>query len=392
MKARMISMNSVIWSIFFWLAISAIVYTYALYPFLVQVLARVFKKKETDARFADHELPSVGIIIPVYNEEKVIAQKMKNLQALAYPWEKLTFYFGSDQSSDASESIIEGFNDPRVRLWVAPARMGKTGIVNALAQQIAETIIFFTDANTMHHPDSLKTLVQHFTDPQVGGVAGHINHVTTIENELAEKNYRDFESRQKNAESQLHSTISAFGGFYTIRRELFKPIPENAYSNDDVLIPMNVIKQGFRMKFDTHAVSQEEMSDDFSIEFRRRIRIGAGNYQALIWLISFFNPMRGWPSFCFLSHKVGRWLSPFFMIVAYGSLIVLAIADTQGVLYRPLCAMSSVLLFFILISPLIKMRMLYNLFYFLAMHIALFLGFFRYIRGIRSAAWGRTER
>ena len=92
----------------------------------------------------------------------------------------------------------------------------------------------------------------------------------------------------------------------------FGPCRLTPYSNDDVLIPMNVIRQKRRVVFDQEAVSEEDMTDRIGREFARRIRIGAGNFQAFFWLIDFLRTRAGaGRGFAIFSHKVTRWFSPF---------------------------------------------------------------------------------
>jgi cellulose synthase/poly-beta-1,6-N-acetylglucosamine synthase-like glycosyltransferase len=373
--------------IVFWISLSLVVYSYLLYPGLLPLLARIFGRP---TKMDDHFYPSVAVIVPVYNEEKVIRVKIDNLLALDYPADRYTIRIGSDCSTDATHDIVRSFNNGRVGLWIAQRRGGKTEVINHLVPLIDTDIILFTDANTMHRPDSLKKLVRSFADPTVGGVAGSIKHRASKE-EREERLYRSFESLQKYFESRLHSSISAFGGFYSIRTSLFRPIHYNAYSNDDVLIPMNLIRRGYRVVFDPEALSEEDMTESIAQEFSRRIRIGAGNFQAFFWLLDFLNPLRGWPWFCYLSHKVARWFSPFFLGSAFICGAVLWLLTSQAVFsIVPLLGILFLtvgLSFFV-----VPGRINRTAFYFLTMNAALALGLVRYCKGIQSAAWTRTER
>ncbi len=194
--------------------------------------------------------PTVGVLVPVHNEEAVIRKKIENIFSINYPTDKLTIWIGSDCSTDSTEKIIYRDEQSENSSVGCTVRGGKTGIVNNLAPIIEADIIMLTDANTMHRPDCLKAIVRNFADARVGVVAGHIDHISGKSKEDEETSgeniYRFFESRQKILEGQLHSTISAFGGFYAIRKKIFKPIPSNSYSNDDVLIPMYCIRQGYQ--------------------------------------------------------------------------------------------------------------------------------------------------
>jgi len=372
----------------FWLSFFMVAYSYICYPLILPLCAALFKKKNVvDKTYR----PTVGVVVPVYNEEDVVKKKIENILSFDYPAERVSVWVGSDQSTDRTNDIVSAFDDDRVHLWVAPKRGGKTEILNQLVPRVDADIILFTDANTLHAPGSLQHLIEALSDPAVGGAAGHINHLVQGSGEFEEKFYRTFESRQKKCESDLHSTISAFGGFYAIKKELFKKIPFNAYSNDDVLIPMNVIRQKKRMRFIPEAVSFEDLTQNVSIEFKRRIRIGAGNFQAFFWLLDFFNPLYGWPAFCYLSHKATRWFSPLFGTVALMSLGYLAMTTGSLMYYLP-AGLFSLLLVGALSSLVLPLRPTRHLFYFFAMNTALLFGFFRYCGGIKSAAWSRTDR
>jgi cellulose synthase/poly-beta-1,6-N-acetylglucosamine synthase-like glycosyltransferase len=252
----------------------------------------------------------------------------------------------------------------------------------------------FTDADIMLDRESVRALTRHFADPQVGGVGGAVAFTQSKgsknEEEIA---YLSFEALQKKMESSLHSTISAFGSFYAIRKKLFMPFHPHTYSNDDVLMPMNIIRQGYRMCFEPLAFSYEKPRPAMKDEFRRRIRIGAGNFQAFFWLLDFLNPGYGWPWFCYVSHKVSRWFSPMFMIIAAATCGLLAAGAGAGVLlYKILFIGGTLFITSGLLYKIIPMNFSRSIFYFLAMNSALVLGFFRFLGGIRSAVWSRTER
>lgn len=372
----------------FWLSLFMLSYSYTIYPILLFILSGRFGRSVSrkDAFF-----PSIGVVVPVYNEEKVIENKIKNILSSDYPSDKISIWVGSDCSDDRTEEIVLGFGDPRIHLWVSKERIGKTGVLNNIAPMVDADVIFFTDANTMHHVDCFKCLAANFFDERVGGVAGHIEHATGTEEEFGENLYRKFESRQKFMEGKLHSTISAFGGSYAVRKELYRPIPSNAYSNDDVLIPMSIIRQGYRIIYEPEAVSEEDISGSMATEFSRRVRIGAGNFQAFSWLFDFLNPKWGWPWFCYLSHKVTRWFSPFFVVGATVSCAVLFFISELEI-YKMIFTVGVVFLISGLCFKIIPLRISRHIYYFLIMNIALIFGFFRFFRGIRSAAWSRTER
>lgn len=371
----------------FWISVAEIAYTYLLYPVFLGVFAWLFGKKHVPAESCT---PSIAVVLPVYNEEKVIRKKIQNVFACNYPADKLELWIGSDMSSDRTEEIIRSVADPRIHLWVAQKRSGKAQMLNQLVPQIDADVLLFTDADIMFDAESIRFLAGHFADPSAGGVGGVTLHSQTDVGSAEEITYRNFEVVQKKLESMLHSTISAFGSFYAIRKKLFVHFHPHTYSNDDVIMPMSIIRQGYRMLFEPAAVSYEE-PQRLGTEFKRRIRIGAGNFQAFFWLIDFLNPLCGWPWFCYVSHKVTRWFSPFFLLAAFISCGVLAFFGT-AVIYKMIFITGMIFAVSSLGYRAFQLPILRHLFYFIAMNIALIAGFFRFLVGIRSAVWARTER
>jgi poly-beta-1,6-N-acetyl-D-glucosamine synthase len=372
----------------FWLAILEVAYSYAFYPLLLRLLSKRFgRSPASDDAFT----PNVAIVMPVYNEEKVIGEKLASIFAIDYPAEKLSVWIGSDRSTDRTEEIVRSFGDRRVHLWTAAERSGKALILNRLVPQVDADVLVFTDADIMLDAKSIRALSRHFADPQVGGVGGVTLQQSDAPGRSEESAYRNFETAQKKMESLLHSTISAFGSFYAIRKNLFVNYHPHTYSNDDVMMPMNIIRQGYRMFFEESAVSYENASKNMGTEFRRRVRIGAGNFQAFFWLLDFLDPRKGWPWFCYVSHKVSRWFSPMFLCIAAVSCGIAALAGSESI-YRLLFASGTLLVVSGLLHKIIPLPLTRQLYYFLAMNAAIIFGFFRFLSGIRSATWSRTER
>jgi cellulose synthase/poly-beta-1,6-N-acetylglucosamine synthase-like glycosyltransferase len=375
--------------IVYWCCVLEIVYSYAVYPVLLRIAASWFAHPINKPLAYE---PSVAVVIPVHNEETVIALKLANIFSSDYDPHKLSVWVGSDCSSDRTDEIVENYGDSRVHLFRAASRSGKAGILNRIVPLAQAEIILFTDADIMFDRSSIRLLVRNFADPHVGGVAGvtiQRKKGVAISNE--ETSYRHHEARQKAYEALLHSTISAFGSFYAVQKRLFVPFHPYTYSNDDVMLPMNVIRQGYRMYFEKEAISYEEAQEDIAVEFKRRVRICAGNFQALFWLLDFLNPLRGWPFFCFVSHKVSRWFSP--VALAFGIVCcgILALA-TDLLLYKIFFSLGLIAIAAGLLHKIIPLRLCRAFFYFCAMNVAALMGLWRFLCGIRSAAWSRTER
>ena len=372
------------WLILFWVCAGAFLYSHVLYP-LVLVL---FTRRPAVPPANPSEWPSVSVLLSVYNEEKHIADRIENLRALDYPADKLEFLIGSDGSTDRTDDLLAQCRDPRVRVHIAPDRGGKPRILNQLAAQARGDLLAFTDANTMFAPDALKKLARHFCDARIGGVCGRlVFHGPQAQTD--EGPYWKLETFLKTRESRLDSCLGANGAIYAIRHALWPAIPNNTFV-DDFVIGIKVREQGARVLYDPDAVATEDLPVSVGHEMTRRIRIGAGGFQALSLCWRSLLPWRGAYTLAFWSHKALRWFGPFFML---GALV----ANSQLLSHPFYCVtMTLQILLYSLALVGVLVRRKITLFsaprYFVGMNIALLFGFVRYVTGTQRAAWKRTAR
>jgi cellulose synthase/poly-beta-1,6-N-acetylglucosamine synthase-like glycosyltransferase len=154
---------------------------------------------------------------------------------------------------------------------------------------------------------------------------------------------------------------------------------------------MRVREQGVRIVYDREAVATEELPQSVGHEMTRRIRIGAGDFQALFLCWRSLFPWRGFHSLAFWSHKVLRWLAPFLMVAA----LISNIALLPRPLFTVLLALQLAFYALAVVGSLRRGRKI-TLFsaphYFVTVNLALLLGFLRFITGTQPAAWKRTAR
>jgi len=361
-----------------------LIYSYALFPFLLALISRRVPETPTDPS----EWPRVSVVLSVFNEEKHIAARLANFVALDYPADRLEFLVGSDGSTDGTEVILASCADKRLHFERMPSRGGKPRVLNYLVRQAKNELLVFTDANTMFATDALKKLVRHFSDPMIGGVCGRLI-LEGNSSETDENAYWRLETFLKTRESRLDSCLGANGGIYAIRRRLWPGIPDNAFV-DDFVIGMRVRESGSRVIYDAEAVALEDMPEKVSAEFGRRVRIGAGGFQALVLCWRSLLPWRGAYTWAFWSHKVLRWFGPFFMLGAIIANVMMPWSGLSGTV------LSLQLLFYALaVAGALRLgrnSLLSVPHYFVAMNYALLLGFFRFVTGRQRAAWQRTIR
>lgn len=290
--------------IVFWLAVGTVIYTFVGYPLLVGLFSRYFHRPVQKATIT----PQVTLLIAAYNEEEVIAQKIKNSLALDYPPDLLDVVIVTDGSNDGTVDIVSHYADRGVRLYHQPQRHGKIAAVNRVMPSIESAIVVFSDANTMLDTGTLKAIVRNFADPAVGGVAG--------EKQVSgdgEGFYWLYESYLKRCDSALSSVMGAAGELFSIRRELFQP-PEKDSVIEDFIMSMRLVEAGWRVVYEPEAVAREDDSPSLAGDWQRRTRISAGGFQAIGRLPNLLNPTKGWVAWQYLSHRVLRWAAtPFFI-------------------------------------------------------------------------------
>ena len=166
------------------------------------------------------------------------------------------------------------------------------------------------------HPDALANLARHFADATVGGVCGQLILQDPVTGQNVDGIYWKYENFLKKREADLGALLGVNGAIYAIRKELYREIPSNAII-DDFLIGMRIHERNRKLAYDPTAIAYEETPETIHAEFQRRVRIGAGGFQSLVWLWKLLDPRRGWVAFCFFSHKLLRWACPFFMLAAF---------------------------------------------------------------------------
>src|SRR5262245_18717491 len=109
----------------FWSALGVLVYVYVGYPALVSVLARLRPRPVRRQPIT----PRTSFPCTVYNEETLIAEKLRRTLAFDYPPEQLEIIVASDGSTDRTDEIVRTF-EGRVRLLRVEGRVGKTATQN----------------------------------------------------------------------------------------------------------------------------------------------------------------------------------------------------------------------------------------------------------------------
>jgi cellulose synthase/poly-beta-1,6-N-acetylglucosamine synthase-like glycosyltransferase len=384
--------------VIFWCCVWAIAHSYVLYPAMLQLIVWLGGRKKYLTLTPDDELPVISILMAAYNEELVIGEKIRTLFATNYPLGKLEVWVGSDNSTDKTNQIVTSLCNefPQLHFINFENRQGKIGIINQLSEKASGQILIVTDANVMLNRETLFELIRYFGDERVGLVDTRMNNYGLKKDGISvqEKSYISREVYVKHLESCSFGTmIGPFGGCYAVRKELFVKVPSN-FLVDDFFVCMNVLAKKKLAINNLDAHVYEDVSNNLSIEFKRKIRIAAGDFQNLSYfrrlLWSPFKPV----AFCFLSHKVIRWFGPFFLIGALASNIMLALASKFYLILLLLQITALILPFVDFFLKKIGLHIVFLRFitHFYSMNLSLLIGFIKSIKGIRSNVWKPTRR
>jgi cellulose synthase/poly-beta-1,6-N-acetylglucosamine synthase-like glycosyltransferase len=274
------------------------------------------------------------VIVPCHNEAAVIERKIENLQALNYPRDKLAIVLALDGCTDGTAELARKTSSSlNLKIVEYPVNIGKVAVLNEQIHEATTHIVALSDASSLVNSDALMIAAGRFAEPSVGVVSSSYC-VTDTENP-GEQAYWEYQIAVKKGEARLGAPLGAHGAFYLFRRELWTELPADTI-NDDFVLPMRMVLDGHRAVYEERIACRELERARSSQEFRRRMRIGAGNVQQVLRLWRLASPRLRGVSFAFVSGKGLRALMPFVLLVCLASSVALAIQ--QGGVYRLILA------------------------------------------------------
>lgn len=373
--------------VLFWISVGGVLYPYLGYPILLAAL-NALRARRDSPNGEVWPLPSVSVIVPVHNEEAAIERKVQNTASLRYPEDRLQVVFVSDGSTDQTVPRLRAAAAPAMTVIELPARRGKAAALNAGLQAAKHDILVFTDAAIDLDPDSLRNIVRQFRDPQIGCISGE----DRIAGAGGEAWYGRYELFLRRRESGLDSIVGASGSFYAQRRSLCAPFVEGMAP--DFLSVLRTVEQGFRAVSEPTATGTMASVKETKREFDRKVRTLIRGMTTLFAHAHLMNPLRfGLFSFELVSHKVMRWLVPFFLVggllsslALLDSPVYLAAFAVQAALYCTACA------------ALAQWGGIHRTFvgkaalYFATVNAAALVAWVRYTRGVRQELWDPSRR
>lgn len=373
-------------TVMFWSFLAIVLYVYIGYPLLVVLGVRLRRARPLPR---PAPAPSVSLVVAAFNEERTIRAKIENTLALAYPKDKVEIIVVSDGSTDATDEIVRGFEENGVRLVRLHSNEGKSGAQNRGVAVATGEIVLFSDADIELEPDMLNAIVAPFNDSQVGCVIGRIAYTTPDETgtSLGEGLYWRYEVYLRQKESDL-GNLAMGSGLLAIRRDLFEPLDRDV--GEDFVLPIKTALRGRRVVYEPAAVGRTVLYQSRSRDmFRTRVRIITKDLRGLFSckaiLNPFIHPVYAWG---LVSHKLLRWLVPYFLIGVFFAAIELHALP----LYRYLVVLQIIFYYLAVMNLLLEsmqrdIRSLYVFSSFFLVNSAAFVGVLRFVAGKKSGRW-----
>lgn len=303
----------------FWSSLVALYYVYDGYKRVLQ-LAALLRPLE---KFVDGEMHNLTVLLTVHNEASELKERLHNILNSNYPANKLEVIVASDGSTDGTDEIIKNFGDERVRLFRPELRLGKTETQNLAVQICQGNIIIFTDAGTRFDKKFLSEITVPFSNTKVGAVDGHLQFKIDTMSGVAQGQgyYWGYELCIRQLESQLGILAVSSGACLAVRKELLRRMEPT--TGEDCIVPLDVVQHGYKVVHAKNALAYDQMDRDGEKEFKTRVRMTLRNWQGTWSRVELLNPLVN-PGYAFAlwSHKILRWLSPFFLIMLSLSALV----------------------------------------------------------------------
>ncbi|WP_084777635.1 glycosyltransferase family 2 protein [Natrialba sp. SSL1] len=376
------------------MSIFGLVHTYFLYPVLLFIVD-VFIRGEK-GRGPTGELPKIALVIAAYNEEEVIGEKIENSLRLDYPEEKIEIVVFSDGSTDNTDKIVKSYEEERVHLERIEGRVGKTECQNRVVSKTKNDVeyIVFSDANSMYHRNAINKLMEKFGD-NIGCVVGELRYRDSSDIE-GESFYWRYENIIKRFESRVNSLVTGNGSIYAVKKSSYTPLPRGAIS--DFAEPLAIIHKGEKVKYAPDAIAWEDTAGSMESEMDRRARIVTRSWNTISNYLNLLNPIQ-FPIFSFqiFSHKILRWLSPVFLLLALLSNLIIVLFYNS--LFYELLLLSQLIFYMLALtgfaygkkysSPPLIFHIPY---YFLISNYGLLIGLWNFIHGQNIITWETEDR
>jgi len=336
----------------------------------------------------DESIDSLSVIIAAYNEEEHIVDCIESILKSDIAGLNIEILVGSDGSNDRTVELVKKLNNELVRVFDYQ-RQGKNQTLNNLVKESKYENLLFIDADFRLKDNSIRKLLEKFGKLDVGIIICPIEMRSKSgeDSKEGESIYQKYESYIRRNESEIASCVNSLGS-YIIKKEIFESIPSDKYC-DDLHSILTSIKKGKRVYFDEDNRIYEVRKSNFFEDYSRRKRLVGGGLSTIFAFKDLLSFSNGWSAFFLWSHKLLRWFSSVFLLLAF--ITSLFMLDT---LFGLITAyIISVLIIISGIGYLLEKGEMSNPLklplFFVFMNIGFIKGIMHYFYGNQNAKWSR---
>lgn len=381
------------------IAIVGILYAYVGYPIVLYVLGFFKKKQET---YTTSPISGITIIIACRNEEKAITEKLENTLSLKWKNKTLSHILknqdsevqvivASDASDDTTHSIVDAYRSFGVELAALKEREGKEAAQKNALRFTRHEVVLFTDTKVLLDEDVLERVSEYFMNPRVGAVSS-VDRVIDERGQSGEGAYVLYEMAVRNLESSLYSLVGLSGSCFAVRKCVTSHFPTTVPSDFCMLIEAR--KQGFRGIHGADIEARYAAVHSPQKEFDRKVRTVVRGMRS-VWQYrnEFFLPHDKLLLFQIISHKVLRWLVPFFVLISFVSSMVSCFDS----LFWLLIFLSHIALFGLWykghLDPDSRMQIVVKIcFFFVLSNYSIAVAWLKFLRGDTHSVWNPSDK
>jgi cellulose synthase/poly-beta-1,6-N-acetylglucosamine synthase-like glycosyltransferase len=292
-----------------------IVAVWGLYPALIGLVAAVMRRAGDRGGRAPEALPRVTAVVATRADAAAVRERVQDLLRSDYPEALLDVVVTYDARTTEPMLAWSGADAARVQVVRGDEPGGKAAALNAGVRVARGDMLVFADSGQRFGADAVRLLVQALTRPNVGAASGRLELAAgTKAPALPLRLYWSLERWLRRREADVHSAIGVTGAIYAMRRELWTPLPPGLIL-DDLFVPMQLVLRGRRVAFVDEARAYETRATTDGNEYRRKVRTLTGVLQICAWLPNALSPLRNPVWLQFVTHKLLRMLTPYWVLV-----------------------------------------------------------------------------
>jgi cellulose synthase/poly-beta-1,6-N-acetylglucosamine synthase-like glycosyltransferase len=263
----------------------SLIYVWTLYhvPIVVTGVKHLYNTKNKKPKLeiqVTETLPSISVIVPVKNEDKVVGRLLNALLTADYPKEKLEIVVVEDGSTDGTARICKEFvaNYPdNLKLVQRTVSKGKPSALMAALGQVKGEIIGVFDADNVPEPDVLLRAASHFTDSSVVAVQGRALAINAEENMLTKFVAQEETVRYEGfmgGKDILGLFVPLNGSCYFLRKEILEKLDgwDTTVLSEDMELAARLVNNGYNVKYASDVRSWQEYPASLKGFFKQRVR------------------------------------------------------------------------------------------------------------------------